>query len=104
MIGLASVECLLHALAQVHIVNEVQNVDGAADVVQLPERFFGIVLPGIAAELANDGGLGGVLLRQRRHDALDVGPFTDDQFFIYPVGRSDQHFSRILAWKTEANQ
>jgi len=39
----------LYALTQLDIVNEVQYVDGAKDVVQLPQGLFGVVLPGVAA-------------------------------------------------------
>ena len=49
VIGLAPVERLLYALTQLDIVNEVQYVDGAKDVVQLPQGLFGVVLPGVAA-------------------------------------------------------
>ena len=104
MIGFAPVERLLYTLAQFDIINEIQNVDSAQDVVQLPQRLFGAVLPGIAAEFAHDSGLGRVLLRQGRHDALDIGPLTYDQVLVDLVGWSDQHVSWILAWQAKAHQ
>src|ERR1700688_4838388 len=61
------------------MVDEVEYVDGSPDVVQLPKRFLGLVLTGVGAQLTHDRSLGHVLLRKRRHDALDVRPFLDDQ-------------------------
>ena len=77
MIGLPSVECLLNTLAQLHVIDEVQDVYRPTNVVQFPKGLLGLVLPGVAAEFSHNGGLGGVLLGERRHDALHVGPFVD---------------------------
>ena len=104
MIGLAPVECLLYALAQFDIVNEVQNVDGPQNVVQLPQGLFGVVLPGVAAEFAYHGGLGRVFLRKGCQDTLDIGPFADDQLFVGPIGWPNQHVGRILTWQLEPDQ
>jgi hypothetical protein len=38
-----------------------------------------LVLASVGAQLTHDRSLGHVLLRKRRHDALDVRPFLDDQ-------------------------
>lgn len=51
MISLAAVQGLLHALAQPDIVDEFQNVERAAQVVELPQRFLRLVLASIVAEL-----------------------------------------------------
>jgi hypothetical protein len=62
--GLAAVECLLRALPQGGIVDEVEDIDASADVVQLPERLLGLVLTGIGTQFAHDRRLGHILLRK----------------------------------------
>ena len=67
-------ERLLHALPQLRVIDEIEDLERPADLVEFPQGFLGWVLPRVVAELAHDGGLGHVLVHQRRHDALDVGP------------------------------
>ena len=72
-------ERLLHALPQLRVIDEIEDLERPADLVAFPQGFLGWVLPRVVAELAHDGGLGHVLVRQRRQDALEVGPFLDHQ-------------------------
>jgi hypothetical protein len=46
VVGLAPVERSLNVLPQSGIVDEVQNIDASQDVVQLPQRLLGLILPG----------------------------------------------------------
>ncbi len=64
------------------IVDELQDVACKAQVIELPECLFRLVLALVARELAHDGGLRDLLLPERGHDPLDGGPFTDDQLVI----------------------
>lgn len=72
-------------MAQLHVVNEFQDVEGTADILQFPQRFFGLVLPLIAGEFAHNGGLRHLLLSQGGQDALEVGPLPFDQLHIHMV-------------------
>jgi len=71
-VGLTAVERFLHALPQGGIVDEVEDIDASADVVQLPERLLGLVLTGIGTQFAHDRRLGHIFLHKGCQDTLDI--------------------------------
>ena len=44
MVGFAAIEGTLHTLTQVDVVDEVQDIQGAAYIVQLPKGLLGLIL------------------------------------------------------------
>ena len=96
VIGFAAVEGFLHALPQRFIVNEVEDVECAANVIQFPQCLLGLVLAAIRSELADDGRLRHIFLRKRRHDALNVGPFLADQRVEYLARGLDKEILIVI--------
>ena len=79
MVGLASIQRFLNTLAKYRIIDEIKDVDRPPNIIQLPGRFLGLVLPRIGTELADDSCLRHILLRKGRQDTLDIRPLLDDQ-------------------------
>ena len=103
VIGFAAIEGLLHVLAKLLVINGFQNMEGATDVLQFPQRLLGLVLPHITRQFAYNRGLRHILLRQRGQDALDIGPFSDNPRGVDFMGRTDQTFA-ILTGCLEPHQ
>jgi hypothetical protein len=82
VICLAAVERLLNALSQPDIVDERQNIERAAKIVQFPQGLLSLVLATIGAEHSYHVRLRYILLRDRRHDPLHVRPLLTDQVVV----------------------
>jgi len=79
----------LHALPQLDIIDEIENVERTTDVFQFPQGLLGLILAGIAAQLAHNCGLCHILLRKGHHDALNVGPLLFYQIAVRLARRLD---------------
>ena len=103
VIGFPAIEHFLHVLAQLHVINELQDMEGTTDVLQFPKGFLGLVLPLIAGQFAHNGGLRYILLSQRGQDALEIGPFAHDPRRVDLMCWTDQPFL-VLAGCLESHQ
>ena len=81
VIALAAVQCQLDVLAQRRLVDKLEQIQAADDIVILPQGCSGLVFARISAELARDDALRGGLQRQRHHDPLNPIPIIDDEPF-----------------------
>jgi len=89
MVGLAAVERLLDVAPQHRRIDAVQQVQGADDSIELPQRSLRAVLAAVGAQFSDDHALGRGLQRQREQDALDVDLFREDQALPDATIRSD---------------
>lgn len=103
MIRLPSIERLLHALSQRDVVDELKDVERPVNVVELPQCLFRLVLANIATELADDRRLADLLLPQRRHDPLDIGPLGDDERFVDLARWLDERIT-VVRCRMESHQ
>jgi hypothetical protein len=90
VVGLAAVERLLDVAPQHRRVDVVEQVQGADDAVELPQRSPQTVLAPIGAQLPDDHALRCALERQGEQDALDVGLLREDQALADTAVRPDR--------------
>lgn len=78
VVGLATIESLLYTVPKIGIIDKVEDVNGPADVIQLPECLPGLVLPGVRSQLTHDCGLRHILLCEGCQNALNVRPLLEN--------------------------
>lgn len=103
MIGFAAIQRLLDVLPQTDIVDIVEDVKSPAQAIKFPQCFLGLVLADKGIELADQGRLGHILLREGSHEALNVRPLPDDQPLEHLAGGFNEIVS-VVTGRMEANQ
>jgi len=93
----------LNTLAKYRIIDEIEDVDRPPNIIQLPQRFLGLVLTCIGTQFADDRRLRHILLSKGGQDALNVRSLLDDQRIERLARRLDQ-VTGIVARMVEADQ